>query len=353
VGIETCELFYHFKMINKMKTKHTFGVHFIIRPNKNEDGKSSIYARVVVNGTRTEISIKAFVLPDEWSASRGAAKSRNEALKLLNNYLEDVRGKLFTAFRDLKMEEGIMTAEAVKNSYLGVTGNDGQQTLLWLVKQHNTVMAKVLKYGSLKNYYTAEWYIQKFLHSKYPSGDIYLKHLRYEFITGFVHYIRTNSIKAGDPCTNNGTMKHLERLRKMVTWAVKNEWIGEDPFSNFKLHFKRTEREFLTEHELQGLASFELPNATLEKVRNMFLFSCFTGLSFIDLIALRPHQVVIGNDGIQWITTTRAKTATAVNIPLLQPAASIFASFAGNLSARTPDSRGTKCRYCYRYLTSK
>jgi len=316
-----------------MKRKNTFGVHFILRHERSRDGKSPVYARISVNGARAEITVKAFVAPGDWSDSRGAAKPRNESLKALNNYLEDVRGQIFTHYRDLKIEEAVLTPEAVKNAYLGVTAAENQQTLLWLIKEHNTMMAKVLKHGSLKNYYTTERYVQKYLQSKYPSGDIYLNELRYVFITGFEHYVRSNALKENDPCTNNGTMKHLERLRKMVTWAVKNEWLEDDPFTNFKLQFKRTEREFLTEQELNQLAATKMQDGLLDKVQKMFLFSCFTGLSFIDMVSLQPHQIIKNKEGIQWISTTRAKTATAVNIPLLQAAADILASFHGDMSA--------------------
>src|SRR6478735_4293531 len=168
-----------------MKGKNTFGVHFTIRQNRGQNGKSPIYARIVINGTRAEISIKAFVAIDEWNPKRGSAKPKNEELRLLNNYLEDVRGKLFTHYRDLKIEEEELTAEAVKNSYLGLTEEkeEAPKTLLWLAAQHNAIMIKVLKHGSMKNYYTTERYLEKFLRAKFPSGDIALNQIRYELIT--------------------------------------------------------------------------------------------------------------------------------------------------------------------------
>lgn len=157
----------------------------------------------------------------------------------------------------------------------------------------------------------------------YPAKDIYLRQLKYEFITGFEHYIRTTPIKANDPCTNNGTMKHLERLRKMVTWAAKNEWIDRDPFSNFKLNFKKTEREHLTAAELNAVIATEMPSASLQKVRDLFLFSCYTGLAFTDLMELKPVHIIEGTNYTKRISTTRAKTDVWVNVPLLQPAAEI------------------------------
>jgi len=318
-----------------MKGKNSFGVHFILRQARSRNGKAPIYARISVNGSRSEITVKAFVDPDDWNDSKGTARPKSGELRELNNYLEDVRGKLFTHYRDLKIDEEILTAEAVKNSYLGITEEQEeiQKTLLWLAAQHNSNMAKVLKHGSLKNYYTTERYLEKLLQMRYPSGDISLNQLRYEFITNFENYIRNVPLKANDPCTNNGTMKHLERLRKMVTWAVKNEWMDSDPFINYKLNFKRSERDFLADQELGLIASVELSAPILQKVRDIFLFSCYTGLSFIDLTNLKPHQVTCGEGGIKWITTNRAKTSTAVNIPLLQPAATIQEKFRDDKSA--------------------
>jgi integrase/recombinase XerD len=87
----------------------------------------------------------------------------------------------------------------------------------------------------MKNYYSTALYLKKYLSAKYLSGDIFLKDLNFQFITSFEFYIRNNPIKPGDPCTNNGTMKHLERLKKIVTWAETNEWIDKNPFAAYKL----------------------------------------------------------------------------------------------------------------------
>src|SRR6478752_6007074 len=103
-----------------MKGKNTFCVHFILRLARSKNGKAPIYARIVVNTSRVEITIKAFVDPDDWNDNKGAAKPKNEALRELNNYLEDVKGKLFTHYRNLKIDEELLTAETVKNSYLGI-----------------------------------------------------------------------------------------------------------------------------------------------------------------------------------------------------------------------------------------
>ena len=92
--------------------------------------------------------------------------------------------------------------------------------------------------GTLKNYFSTAKYLKNFLKKKYNASDIYLNDLKYEFITAFEYFLRNNPIRKNDPCTNNGTMKHLERLKKMVSWAAKNEWIEKDPFKHYQLKFK-------------------------------------------------------------------------------------------------------------------
>ena len=316
-----------------MKKTNTFGVHLVIRLNRMKDGKCPIHLRIVVNGTRSELSLKSMVAPEDWNLRKGLAKPKNESLKLLNNYFEDVRGRLYTHYRELKIEGDVVTAEAVKNSYLGIKKESNNYSLLWLAREHNKIMADVLKPGSLKNYFTTLAYLKNYVGKTYPAKDILLRQLKYEFITGFEHYIRTTPLKSNDPCTNNGTMKHLERLRKMVTWAAKNEWIDRDPFSAFKLSFKKTEREHLTAAELNAVIAAELPSASLQKVRDLFLFSCYTGLAFTDLMELKPVHIVEGSNNIKRISTVRAKTDVRVNVPLLQPAAEILEKYSHDESA--------------------
>jgi site-specific recombinase XerD len=134
-------------------------------------------------------------------------------------------------------------------------------------------------------------------------------------------------MKESDPCTNNGTMKHLERLKKMVNWAVKNQWIDKNPFTAFQLKFKRKERDFLTELELAAIETQDLENPILQKVRDLFVFSCYTGLAYVDLMALQPTNIISSVDGMKWIKTTRTKSDIGVNVPLLTPALAVLEKY--------------------------
>jgi site-specific recombinase XerD len=309
-----------------MRSNNTFGLHFVLRPAQK--GNHAIYIRIVVNRTRCELALKQTLDKKDWNTDKGAARPKTPALKQLNTYLEEVRAKLVSHYQQLNLSGDYLTAEMLKNSYLGKTAaGEEKMTLNRLVALHNEMMGKTLEPGTMKNYKSTAIYLRNYMNLKYDAGDIYLKDLTYQFITGFEWYIRNNPLKEGDPCTNNGTMKHLERLKKMVTWAYTNEWIDKDPFIAYNLRFKRHEMEFLDKDELAQIEGRALENPMLRRVRDLFIFSCYTGLAYIDLVMLRPANIIAGADGMKWIRTSRKKTEIPVNVPLLRPAVAILEKF--------------------------
>jgi len=315
-----------------MRSSNTFGLHFVLRPTPKT--AHAIYVRIVVNGTRCELALKQTIEKKDWNTDKGAARPKTPALKQLNSYLEEVRAKLVFHYQQLNLADEYLTAEMVKNSYLGKTAaGEEKMTLNRLVALHNEMMGKTLERGTMKNYKSTAIYLKNYMNLKYDAGDIYLKDLTHQFITGFEFYIRNNPIKSGDPCTNNGTMKHLERLKKMVNWAHANEWIDKNPFAAFRLRFKRHEMEFLDKDELTRIESRELENPMLRRVRDLIIFSCYTGLAYIDLVMLKPANIMAGADGMRWIRTSRKKTEILVNVPLLRPAVAILEKFRADENA--------------------
>src|SRR5690606_7256214 len=140
------------------------------------------------------------------------------------------------------------------------------------------------------------------LKEKLKTDDIYLKHLSYGFITDFEHFLRTyKPKKERRTCGNNGTMKHLERLKKIVNLAVKLEWIAKNPFVNYQLKFQKNERHYLSEYELSLLEQTIFTSQSQERVKDMFIFSCYTGLSYIDIKNLTGNQIIKNINGSDWI----------------------------------------------------
>lgn len=313
-----------------MRNHSTLTVLIFTRDITYNPEKLTIYARITVDGRRAEISLKRYVGVNVWDVSKGRVIGTTQKARLLNSYLDEVYVRIMDAHKQLLQEGKMITAQAIKARYLGQ--DDQYKTLKELVTYHNTNMDSVLKYGTMKNYYTTERYLHKFINDKFKTPDIFLKQLNYRFIIDFEQYLRNyHPEKTRRTCSNNGAMKHLERLMKMTNLAVKLEWLEKDPFQKFKLNFQKHNRSYLSERELELIEETTFKGTGYEKVRNVFLFSCYTGLSYVDVKELFQEQLLLGIDGNYWLHTKRAKTDEIVKIPLLRKAKAIIEKYAGEM----------------------
>jgi site-specific recombinase XerD len=121
-------------------------------------------------------------------------------------------------------------------------------------------------------------------------------------------------------------MKHIQRFKKITNFCIKNNYITKDPFFGFKISFKKSNRVYVTNNELHTLQNITL-NSSLSKVRDIFLFACYTGLSYIDLYNLSLKNITKGIDNLQWIYVKRQKTNIPSNIPILPAAFSILKKY--------------------------
>jgi len=223
----------------------------------------------------------------------------------------------------LHSERKVITAKGIKLRYFGE--DEERMTLMKAVEYHNQNINNELRAGTLKNYFSTENYLREFLQEKHKTDDIYLIQLNYRFIVNFENYIRTYKPKKDRrTCTNNGVMKHLSRLMKITNMSIRMEWLEKDPFKNYKLRFVKKERDYLTERELDMLENTFFKPIGLKRVKDVFLFGCYTGLSYIDIWELVPDQILTGIDGNKWIHTKRAKTNEPLKIPLLPKAREIL-----------------------------
>lgn len=306
--------------------KVTLGIHFVLRMNKIMNGLAPIYARITVNSKRCEVSIKRKISIDSWNSGKGMAKPSTNENKQLNSYLEQIRKMVVESYQDLVLSKQVITTEAIKNKFLGLDISD--MTLCKLIDYHNTNCKETLRWGTLKNYFTTQKYIILFLKEKYKTSDIYLKSLNYKFLVDFEYFLRKHSpVDHQRPMENNTVMKHIERLRKMIKMAIRYEWLEKDPFIAFKQKFHRFERGFLSEEELKIIEEKEFSIARLQHVKDLFIFSCYTGLSYIDLIHLSPENIQIGIDKKYWLFTSREKTDNPVRVPILPVAMEIISKY--------------------------
>lgn len=309
-----------------MESTKTFSVRFILRHTIANSSDAAIYCRISYDKKRAELSADRSIDPRCWNPEKQIATGSRELMNRINPHLEEIRFKLTECYYKLKTQNSYITAEAIKRLYTGE--EKVTNSLLSLFEYHAINSKEVLKWGTLKNYAATEKYIRRFLKERYRTDDIHLSELNYQFITQFDLFLRTTEpLESFNPLSNNGVMKHMERLRKVVTMGFKMEWIPKDPFLLYKLKFHRTEREFLLEEEIEALRNVKLENAKLEKCRDIFLFACYTGLAYIDLVTLNASNILMGIDGELWLRTSRQKTDTKVSVPLLPQAIDILNNY--------------------------
>lgn len=307
-----------------MKTNQTFTILFWLYKGKMKNGQAPIYCRITVNGKRAQFSTKRSIDPNKWIAAAGAAKGNSEEARILNTYLNKLKTELHKHYNLLEATDQFITADTVKNSYLGQ--GEKQRTLIETFEYHNNQMKELIGIDVVKATHTKfETVLKKlklYLKKQYKRSDLFLQELDHKFIVDFEYFLKVDQSIA-----HNTTMKYIRNLKKVMNMAVMNDWIVKNPFNNFKCSTKKVTREILTEEELRTLAEKEFSIQRLEEVRDIFLFCCYTGYAFVDVEKLKPTDVALGIDGGKWIFTNRKKTGTTSNVPLLPPAIEILEKY--------------------------
>jgi integrase/recombinase XerD len=316
-----------------MQSQTNFNLLFWVNASRAKNNQVSVYARITVNGKRANISLKRKVIISEWNSNKGRARGTKQESRLLNRFLDNVKNRIYEAHQELVKEKAFICSQSIKARFLGE--DNEEYSLLTLIDYHNTQMSESLTYGTLKNYFTTQKYIKLFLTKKRKTQDVYLSQLTFRFLVDFEKFLRLYVPEDHQKkMENNTVMKHIQRLRKMVTLSYKMEWIDKDPFIKFKPTYIKNEREFLRDDELQNIIEKEFEIERLNLVKDLFLFSCYTGLSYIDVMNLNEDNIAIGIDGGRWIITNRQKTHNKVKIPLLPIAKELINKYEGHIKTK-------------------
>jgi len=300
-----------------------FHLLFYIRKQKNyKGGAMPIYMRITVSGKRADISVGRDCDPAKWNNHAGRAIGTKEEIKSLNNYLDSLQTKLRNAHQVLIDTNQQVTTESLQNQFTGK--NQKSHFLMELFKEHNAKVKALIGNGfepnTLKGYNTSEKHLTGFLQEKYDKTDIEISQLNHAFITDFEFYLKANC-----KITGVSAAKYIKHLKKIVNHCIANGWLKQNPFINFKSTAKAKERTFLTQQELDNITtSKKITIERLKQVRDIFVFCCYTGLSYADIKKLKRNEIGIGMDGDQWIFTSRQKTDTSSHIPLLPIALEIL-----------------------------
>jgi site-specific recombinase XerD len=303
-----------------------FSLLFYIRKQTNySGGPIAIYLRITVDGKRAEMATGRECDPAKWNNKAGRAMGTKDDIRTLNAFLDNLQSKVYEAHRDLCEGEEPITAEALKNKFLG--RDEQAHMLLEVFREHNRKMAALVDTefaaGTLERYEVSLRHTEAFLKHQYGVEDMDIRKVDHSFISEYDFYLRTVR-----KCANNSAVKYMKNFGKIIRICLSNGWITADPFANYKGRVKAIERVVLSEEELQRMAEKQFGTERLTQVRDVFLFCCFTGLAYADVKGLRMSQISKGVDGELWIFTNRQKTSVRSAIPLLPTAAALVAKYA-------------------------
>ena len=309
--------------------RSTFNILFYIKKNATKsNGKAPIMVRITLNKEIVQFSAKCDIAPEEWNAKAGKASGRSASSIQLNGLLDNIRANLTLHYREISDRDTSVTAEKVRNAFLGL--NTREDSLLDLFDHHlDNLKARVGKdvsHDTHMKYLRTRTRLYDFMKYRYNISDINLKEINYSFLCDFEVYLKTIH-----NCGQNTTAKFMQRLKSIILIAQSNGWIKIDPFAAYKLHFEKSEREYLTEPELEAIIKKPFPIKRLEVVRDIFVFSCFTGLAYVDVFNLRAGNIRTTFDDSLWIIGKRAKTGVAFRVPLLEIPLMILDKYKGTL----------------------
>ena len=296
-----------------MKTKIT--LHFYAKSTKaNANGLLPIYVRLTVDGKRLEFSTKKFVEKSKWSNELSKMKGSTEEARSINSYLDLMKSKVLDAQMELIHRNQTLSIENFKSKLLGT--EERQRMLVPIFKDHNNkikeLVGKEYAPGTLERYTTSLKHTIEFMQWKYNVSDIDITKIDHAFITDYEFWLR--SVRN---CANNTAVKYIKNFNKIIKLCLANDWLEKNPFANYKSKVKEVERVYLTENEIQSIIEKDFKTERLSVVRDIFLFSCFTGLAYIDVKNLTKSHISFGIDGEKWIFTHRQKTESASKIPIL------------------------------------
>lgn len=275
-----------------MKSQHTFSILFFLKKYKASGGNAPLYARITIDGQFADVSLKERVAMSDWNHKKQKHNGANDDRRI-NEKVRFMRKEINSAYDDLKLAKRTITAESVKAKYLGEE-EEKQVTLLWLIEYHNTEIAKLLTEGTMKNYRSTEKFVTEYIRTKRKT-DLLLDSLNNRFIMEFNIFLRTKKPEKGQkPCGNNTVMKHMERLKKMIGIALNNGWMKNSPFTHFKRKIIRKDREPLDARELKAFEGTRTVKIGRERVKDAFLFSCYTGLGYAEMCNFKPCHITEG-----------------------------------------------------------
>ena len=302
-------------------------VHYYLRHKElKNDGSAPIMGRITIGKSMVQFSAKCSVQVSLWDTKSARATGKSKVAAELNRILDQTTLSIHSHCKDLLAKKEKVSAEEVKNAFQGIAS--GQETLIGYCDKYDKMLAARVGVNitleSYKRYGISFNHVKRFLRTKYNLSDISFQALDYSFIEAFDFYLRVQ-LKF-KPNTIIGIVGHLKIIAKR---AVNDGIITRNPFIGFSLEGAPLHPKSITGQELNKIMTTPLDSPNRYLVRDIFLFSVFTGIAFSDIRDLTCNNLVQAEDGVWWIHSKRRKTGTEFHVPLLELPLQIIEKYRG------------------------
>jgi integrase/recombinase XerD len=297
---------------------------FYLKPEEGAK-RLKIYQRIIVNRQKAELYTGLQIEPKHWDEGKQRTTVKNN---VLDKRLSEKEHDLHTLISKLEKEKKVITVKMVKKLLKSGEDADNAYLLDFIARyiaqkeqDNETVERTIFGYKNFLRHLTA------FVASQKLGPDVPLGQVDYGFLRALDSYLLQQKAagKGEGKLQRNTINKHHTRFRAILHQAVREDLILKNPYKSFQLRDTPTKRKYLTEEELQILIDHDLGgNASLQRVRDIFIWSVYTGLRYQDAMDLEAKQVRKDGEGNYFFQFYQNKTGESVSIPLLDPAVEIF-----------------------------
>jgi site-specific recombinase XerD len=297
------------------KNRSTFGILFYINTSKaKKSGKCLVVGRITVDGKSATFSTGLDALPEQWDAKAGLMAGQSRETKEINRQIENYRSEITGHYKTLLETKGYVTAESLKNVLRGIGGK--QTTLMQefaaLVEEKRQAIGILIEPTTQIRCVHAYHNLKNFLQEKYGVPDIPFGQVDFAFLEAYIYYLKVNLQYM--PRTVN---QNIKPLRKVVQRASNKGLMYQDPFFDYRPERFTVKRRWLSMDEIEKIMQVRMKQESANFVRDMFLFSTFTGIAHADMVNLQHDNIHRQEDGSLWITLNRQKTGSVSHIPML------------------------------------
>jgi integrase len=304
---------------------------YIKKDKAKQNGDCPLYIKVIFNRKSITLATGKYISEVRWKLTDNLRRVlRLDKEKVLKEYLDLFVLKIEKIANQLERDQEEISIEEFKLKVLGKELEQLKPCLLDIIEVHNVHFSKLVAIGerskaSLQKYERVKELIRIFNLKTFGTETVLIDKINSSYIYNLESYLKFESEYKGKlGIQNNSLVKYFKNLKTICNHAIKMELIEKNPFNLYSGKIKVIDATYLTADELERIENKTFSVERLERVKDIFLFSCYTGYAPVDALKLTRKNIVQDADKNLWLKTNRQKTGTKANVPILPPVLKII-----------------------------